>query len=416
MRISRRSVLAFAAAAATSAHAQENERLWDLVARTREARLAGDVANWRTLGLRTLAKAPDHPDLLISAARASAAAGDSGAAVRFLNDAAMRGAGFEPARFPEFATFDFGAHESLIARTQANLAPVRGGARFADLPGPDCEGVEVDPVSRDVFTGSSDGRIFAVSEAGEVRLFAEGLQQVLGLKVDRRRRLLWVVSGRFPNLFAPNDDPEAGKSGLRLFDLRTGAQEGAWDLDERPTVLHGLNDIALARNGDVYVTDTPTGAVYRLTRAREMELFYRADDLTFINGIVISPDQRTLYVAHVEGLSAIDIRRRTATRLPVPADVSVNSIDGLSWLGDELIGVQPSPYLARLLRIRLNGAGDAVVGASPILARTPAEYSYTTCAVGRDAVYLVGGAPNGSPYGDPPLVSEPSPHLWRVPV
>lgn len=416
MRLSRRSVLAFAAAAATSAHAQESERLWDLVVRTREARLAGDVANWRTLGLRTLAKAPEHPDLLISAARASAAAGDTEAAVRFLNDAAVRGAGFEPARFPEFANFDFSAHGALIARTQANLTPVPGGARFADLPGPECEGVVVDPVTGDVFTGSGDGRIFAVNAAGGVRTFAEGLQQVLGLKVDRRRRLLWVVSGRFPNLFAPNDDPEAGKTGLRVFDLRTGEAQGAWDLDERPTTLHGFNDIALARNGDVYVTDTPTGAVYRLTRERELEVLYRADDLTFINGIVISPDQRKLYVAHVEGLSVIDINRRTATRLSVPADVSVNSIDGLSWLGDELIGVQPSPYLSRLVRIQLNRAGDAVTGASAMLARTPAEYSYTTCAVGRDAVFLVGGAPTGNPYGGPPLVAEPSPHLWRVPI
>ena len=48
--------------------------------------------------------------------------------------------------------------------------------------------------------------------------------------------------------------------------------------------------------------------------------------------------------------------------------------------------------------------------------RTPPEYSYTTCAVGDGAVYLVGGAPAPNVYGGAPLASAPSPHLQRVPI
>jgi hypothetical protein len=227
---------------------------------------------------------------------------------------------------------------------------------------------------------------------------------------------LWAISGRFPNLFAPQSNgPDVGHSSVRTFDLRNGREAGAWVLDERPT-LHGFNDLAIARNGDVFVTDTPTGAIYRIPRGeRSLELFCASDRLSFLNGLIITPDQRRLYVAHVEGLSVIDISSRVIRQVAVPANTAVNSMDGLAWLGHDLIGVQPSPYLARLARIRLDSSGETVTSVSAVIARTPAEYSYTTCAVGRGAVYLVGGNPAVSGAGAP-LASEPSPHIWRIPV
>jgi hypothetical protein len=402
--------------AAGGARAQTSETLAQLVVRTREARLAGDAATWREGALGTLALAPEHPDLLISAARASASLGHADEALRLLGDAAQRGAGFDPARFPEMAALDFsaGAGLTVAERATANLAPIARGTRHVDLPGPQCEGVAYDPRTRRLFSGSSDGRVFAVAENGEVSTFTEGLQQVLGMKVDARRRRLWLVSSRFPNLFAAAQQADVGYGGVRAYDVDSATLVGSWDLDERPLV-HGFNDIALARNGEAYVTDSATGSVYRAShRSGALELFYRSDNLTILNGLALARDQRRLFLAHVEGVSVLDLRNRQARRLAVPASAAVNSIDGLAWLGRDLIGVQSSPYLARLVRIRLDRQGEAVASVGVLNARAPAEYSYTTCAVGGDAVYLVGGTPAPDPYGGPPLAPSPSPHLLRV--
>src|SRR6202022_1102334 len=74
--------------------------------------------------------------------------------------------------------------------------------------------------------------------------------------------------------------------------------------------LSSPNDLVYKSNGDLYFTDPPYGltgknndpakeltfnGVYRLTPNGEVTLLTR--DLTYPNGIALSPDERTLYVA-----------------------------------------------------------------------------------------------------------------------
>jgi len=74
------------------------------------------------------------------------------------------------------------------------------------------------------------------------------------------------------------------------------------------------NDLALRRNGDIYFTDPPYGlaggnksplkelawnGVYRLAADGKVSLLVK--DLTFPNGIALSPDEKTLYVAISDG-------------------------------------------------------------------------------------------------------------------
>jgi sugar lactone lactonase YvrE len=96
------------------------------------------------------------------------------------------------------------------------------------------------------------------------------------------------------------------------YHLDKGERIGVYELDERP-VLHGFNDIALARDGTVYVTDSTQGAIYRLERgAGKLERWVQDDRMTVPNGIVLSPDDKRLYVAHWEGLSVIDTKKPRA--------------------------------------------------------------------------------------------------------
>ena len=76
-----------------------------------------------------------------------------------------------------------------------------------------------------------------------------------------------------------------------------------------------LNDVA-AHEGSVYVTDSAQGAIYVLDPgAASFRLLVRDRAMSFPNGIVFSPDERLLYVAHIEGISIIDPAsgRRTAS-------------------------------------------------------------------------------------------------------
>ncbi len=82
--------------------------------------------------------------------------------------------------------------------------------------------------------------------------------------------------------------------------------------------LNSPNDLAIRSNGDIYFTDPPYGlkglnqdpakeldfsGVYRLTPAGVLTLLTR--ELTCPNGIVFSPDERTLYVSNSDPTHAV---------------------------------------------------------------------------------------------------------------
>jgi gluconolactonase len=77
----------------------------------------------------------------------------------------------------------------------------------------------------------------------------------------------------------------------------------AKDFEKEPKTATGPNDITVAKDGAVYFTDpngydgsSPNGTIYKIDPAGKTTLF--SDAITGPNGILISPDQQTLYVAH----------------------------------------------------------------------------------------------------------------------
>jgi gluconolactonase len=80
--------------------------------------------------------------------------------------------------------------------------------------------------------------------------------------------------------------------------------------------LHRPNDFALARSGDIYFSDPgqgggqaqpqvtpPTPAFYWLDRRSKLHLV--ADDIRRPNGVALSPDEKTVYVANTAGESLV---------------------------------------------------------------------------------------------------------------
>lgn len=123
-----------------------------------------------------------------------------------------------------------------------------------------------------------------------------------GLALDTEGRLLLAQHGdrRIARLDAPWDAPEPRF--VTLADAYDGKR------------LNSPNDIAVRANGDIYFTDPPYGleqgmddpakeldfqGVYRI--AVDGTLTLLTDELSRPNGIVFSPDQRTLYVSNSSG-------------------------------------------------------------------------------------------------------------------
>ncbi len=77
----------------------------------------------------------------------------------------------------------------------------------------------------------------------------------------------------------------------------------AENFEADPSITKGPNDLIVAKNGVIYFTDpngyygdAPNGTVYRISPDGKTSVFNA--DITGPNGIVLSANERTLYVSH----------------------------------------------------------------------------------------------------------------------
>ena len=111
---------------------------------------------------------------------------------------------------------------------------------------------------------------------------------------------------------------DAGRRLIARVSLSGGHISTVADRTEAGGLLRGPNDLVCDRHGGIYFTDPagtwddPIGAVYYVAPAPRT-VSRVADGLQFPNGLVLSPDEKTLYVAESP------LRRVTAVSLPAGA-------------------------------------------------------------------------------------------------
>ena len=208
------------------------------------------------------------------------------------------------------------------------------------------EGITYDPVD-DVFyvSGIYRRKVLRVDRTGNAADFIseaqDGMLGGLGLKVDAKRRLLWVISTTTPEMrgWKAGDD----RSMLAAYDLRDGR------LVRKIEAAGGmLNDLTLLADGSLFATDMGRHNVMRLAPdATSLELW--AKDFSYPNGIALSEDEQFLYVADFRGITRFDLKDPSRTR--IESKSFLGGIDGLSFDRGKLIGIQNTTGKARVIRI-----------------------------------------------------------------
>jgi len=346
-----------------------------------------------------LRAAPDHGGVLFLLARERALAGDAAGALRDLERAIATGLdldveaenAFLPLRNkPEFmALLDRALDQRVVARTstEAFRVPER------DLIP---EGLAHDPVTGDFFLGSLFKRKI-VRIAGSVEGSAppriqdfatsgqDGLWEVLGMKVDAKRRLLWVMTAAGKAAGA-----QEGCSAALVYDLGTGTLARRYLMDNAKA-RHLFNDVALAADGRAFLTDSEAGTVWRIDPEKDApELLLKPWSLGYPNGIALSADEKRLYVADFEhGISIVDAASGDLRALPHPSNVSLHGVDGLYRHDSGLIAVQNGAGTERIVRLRLDKDGLRVVSLDILESRNPAFAIPTTgVIVGSEFYYI----------------------------
>jgi sugar lactone lactonase YvrE len=180
-----------------------------------------------------------------------------------------------------------------------------------------------------IYVGSNGGTIYRAlagttqAEPWIVPSEANGLRSLFGVFADDGHKVLWACS--IPNLFA--QPRETGTSVLKAFDLATGALKASYEFPaDKPSAC---NDIAVARDGTVYASETLSGRIMALRPGAEaLTLFAEGQDLVGIDGIAVAGDG---------AICIHNVRQYLFQRVQLNADGSYAGLTTLT-LSDKLNG------------------------------------------------------------------------------
>jgi sugar lactone lactonase YvrE len=243
------------------------------------------------------------------------------------------------------------------------------------------EGIAYDPGRATFYVGSTtQGRIIGVDSRGSARDVARtGLREVLGLKVGGPDRLLWAA--------CTDDEHPDGESCLLAFDPANGRVLRRACV---PGPGRELNDLAVAADGTVYVTDPGTGAVLRLAAgSNRLEAIVPRGRLRGANGIALADDERALLVAHGRGIARITPATGTIVDVEHAPSATFVGIDGMSLRGRKLFAIANTYGHPRVSRIDLDATLERVERFEVVETANPVWDEPTTGALGPDGFYYL---------------------------
>ena len=341
---------------------------------------------------------PNHPLVVYLQMRAFSRAGRFPEAFAALGLLVEKGIATDVLVSPAFeALRDHARWPDWQARLQDLVAPTSRSVVAFRLNEPDFipEAITYDRGSRRFLIGSIYKRkVVAVDEvsgrAADYATFREAaFLSVLGLEADNTRGALYVLSAGSKEMQGYTPESE-GQSFLHRLQLSSGRQV----IKIAPPAVEGghlLNDLVQAADGTLYMTDSQAGVVYRWKPgARGLETVVTLGRHLYPNGITPSADWRALYVAHLEGVSRVDLRTREVTPVGHPASMTLVGIDGLDQYRGDLVAVQNGlPGVSRVVRLRLAADGRNVVAMDVLDANLPDHDIPTTGVVVGDGYYYI---------------------------
>jgi hypothetical protein len=109
------------------------------------------------------------------------------------------------------------------------------------------------------------------------------------------------------------------------------------------------------------------------------------------------------YVAHRDGVSRVDLRARTATRVTAPASISLAHLGQIRWRRHALFAIRGEPDgTHRIFRLDLNANGRAVTRSTILESPIPRAGQTFVAISGDELVYMVDSSKDavGRPHRD----------------
>jgi sugar lactone lactonase YvrE len=285
--------------------------------------------------------------------------------------------GFDPTESKAFTSLRSNREfQALTEEARRHYPPVHRARVVFTVQQPDLfpEGMAADAERHIFYFGSIYHKnIIKTTETGELSDYVKSghydLFGMNGVRVDPADHSVWAAT----------ENSSADRGDLVHFDsqgklLQRFALKG--------TGPHSLNDLVVRGSRELYVTDTLAHEVYRFDRTTHSftpMIFPRP--LLYPNGITLSDNGNSLYIADSLGVIVMDLEKNTARDLDPGQHSTLAGIDGLYCYKGDLIGGQYGTGPYRVARWRLSPDGLRVTSTEILEYRTSAMSFPTTGAI-----------------------------------
>ena len=413
------SVFASLTATAESAQDVANARRIDREALA--ARKEGNNAQYLARAREAFQLRPNMPGARLRLAGALARIKQADDAFAQLEKIATQGLAFDIVRHPDFATLkELPRFQTIIESMAANVRPIVASSIAFELAEKDflSEGIAYDEKTRDFFVASVYQRkIVRRLASGAIKPFAANsaaeMWSVVALAIDTKRRHLWATTAAMDQTRGV-DGKDIGRTAILKFDLDRETLLARYELADR-AAKRVFGDLLLAENGDVYISESLEGGIYRVAQGK-LSAFIAPG--TFVSPQGMAWVSKQLYVADYSlGLLRIEMESHAVEWLAPPSDACLLGLDGMVRIGNALIATQNGINPHRVVRIDLDSSGH-IARVTPVEVNHP-RYSEPTLgvAVGNDFFYVANSQWELFEAGKmPPLEKLVAPVILRLPI
>jgi hypothetical protein len=360
------------ASAADQPKSAARSRLDALREEVRAAHTAGDPAAYLSKSRELMRFLNATPSSILQAMSAQAFSHDEDGALasleRFIAAGQSSPGSFESPVFADLRKSE--RFKALETRMRANEEPVQKGSSVFVMPeaGVVPEDVDYDPVTRRFYVSSVLKReILSFDAAGHSAVFTSAPDSLpmMGLKVDAKRRRLWVTEVGL-NGFESIPKEKWKSSVILVYDIGSGRL--IHRIVGPPNAT--LGDMALTPEGDAIASDND-GGIYRVHR--DTWGIERLDSGEFISPQTpaISADGHVAFIPdYLRGIAIVDLRTK-ALRWMDAGGHALNGIDGLYLSGRTLFATQNGSSPERVLSFQLDPSLTRIESESIVERATP---------------------------------------------
>lgn len=238
------------------------------------------------------------------------------------------------------------------------------------------------------------GQVGRVSPDGRYTPFITAdhtLVSAVGVLADDARNTLWVANAD-PGVGDRTSPATQGKlAGIAAYDATTGKRRAYYDLGSLKPGAHFANDMAVAGDGSVYVTDSFAPILYRIDPHGNISIFaenplFGSDPGFNLNGIAWHPDGYLLVGKYNSGdLFRVDLAHPDQVdRVQLPD--ALKGADGFHLLDPQHLMVAQNLGIDRIVELQ---STDGWKSATIIRARKSQQSMPTAATVANGTIYVL---------------------------